>query len=38
MKVDELDELDSKTVFKTYLDPKNSPLGPQKVKSDPKIK
>ena len=27
-----------KNSFQIYLDPKNSPLGPQKVKSDPKIK
>ena len=29
--------VDPKTVFKPYTDPKNSPLGPQKVKNDPKI-
>ena len=30
--------LDSKTVFEPFLNPKNGPLGPQKVKNDPKIK
>ena len=29
---------DSKKVFEPYPDPKNSPLGPQKVKNHPKIK
>merc|ERR1712198_207165 len=29
---------DPKTVFEPYPNPKNSPLGPQKVKNDPKIK
>ena len=29
---------DPKTVFEPYPDPKNSPLGLQKVKNDPKIK
>ena len=29
---------DPKTVFEPYRNPKNSPLGPQKVKNDPKIK
>ena len=29
---------DPKTVFKPYPDPKNSPLGPKKLKNDPKIK
>ena len=28
----------TKTVFEPYPDPKNSPLGPQKVKSDHKIR
>ena len=27
-----------KTVVEPYPNPKNSPLGPQKVKNDPKIK
>ena len=26
------------TVFKPYPNPKNNPLGPQKLKNDPKIK
>ena len=26
------------TIFEPYSDPKNSPLGPRKVKNDPKIK
>ena len=30
--------VDPKTVFEPYPNPKNSPLGPQKVKKDPKIK
>ena len=30
--------VDPKTVFERYPDPKNSPLGPQKVLNDPKIK
>ena len=30
--------VDSKIIFEPYLDPKNSPLGPQNVKNDPKIK
>ena len=29
---------DPKTVFEPYPNPKNSPLGPQNVKNDPKIK
>ena len=29
---------DPKTVFEPYSNSKNSPLGPQKVKNDPKIK
>ena len=29
---------DPKTVFEPYPNPKNSPLGPQKVKNYPKIK
>ena len=29
---------DPKTVFEPYPNPKNSPLWPQKVKNDPKIK
>ena len=29
---------DPKTVFEPYPNPKNSPLGPQKVKNEPKIK
>ena len=29
--------VDPKTVFEPYPDPKNSPLGPQKVKNDPKF-
>ena len=29
---------DPKTVFEPYPNPKNIPLGPQKVKNDPKIK
>ena len=29
---------DPKTVFESYPNPKNGPLGPQKVKNDPKIK
>ena len=28
---------DRKTVFEPFPNPKNSPLGPQKVKNDPKI-
>ena len=30
--------IDPKAVFETYPSPKNSPLGPPKEKSDPKIK
>ena len=30
--------VDPKTVVEPYSNPKNSPLGPQKVKNDPKIK
>ena len=30
--------VDPKTVFQPYPDPKNCPLGAQKVKKDPKIK
>ena len=30
--------VDPKTVFEPFPNPKNSPLGPQKVKNDPKIK
>jgi len=30
--------VDSKIDFEPYPDPKNSPLRPQKVKSDPKMK
>ena len=30
--------VDPKTVLEPYHDPKNSPLEPQKVKNDPKIK
>ena len=30
--------VDPKSFFEPYPDPKNSPLGPQKVKNDPKIK
>ena len=30
--------VDPKTAFKTYPNPKNSPLGPQKAKNDPKIR
>ena len=30
--------MDPKTVFEPYPKPKNSPLGPQKVKNKPKIK
>ena len=30
--------VDPKTVFEPYPNPKNSPLGLQKVKNDPKIK
>ena len=30
--------IDPKTVFEPYPKPKNSPLGPQKVKNDPKLK
>ena len=30
--------MDPKTVFEPYPKPKNSPLGPQKVKNNPKIK
>ena len=30
--------VDPKIVAKPYPDPENSPLGPQKVKNDPKIK
>jgi len=30
--------VDPKTVVKPYPNPKNSPLGPQKIKNDPKIK
>ena len=30
--------IDPKTVFEPYPKPKNSPLGPQKVKNNPKIK
>ena len=30
--------VEPKTVFEPYPNPKNSPLGPQKVKNDPKIK
>ena len=37
MKVVQLHEY-PKTVVELYSNPKNSPLGPKKVKSDPKIK
>ena len=30
--------VDPKIVFEPYPDPKNIPLGPQKIKSDPKFK
>ena len=30
--------IDPKAVFETYPNLKNSPLGPEKVKNDPKIK
>ena len=30
--------IDHKTVFEPFLNPKNSPLGPQTVKNSPKIK
>ena len=30
--------IDPKTVFEPYPNPKNSPVGPQKVINDPKIK
>ena len=30
--------VEPKTDFEPYTDPKNIPLGPQKVKNDPKIK
>ena len=30
--------VDPKTVFELYIEPKNSPLGSQKFKDDPKIK
>ena len=30
--------VDPKTVLEPYQDPKNSPLGPEKLKNDPKIK
>ena len=39
MKVVQLHELSRpKTVVEPYPNPRNSPLGPQKVKNDPKIK
>ena len=38
MKVVQLHKKDPKTVFEPFLNPKNSPLGPQKVKNDPEIK
>ena len=37
MKVVQLHEY-PKTFFEPHTDPKNIPLGPQKVKNDPKIK
>ena len=37
MKVVQLHGL-TKTVSKLYIEPKNSPLGPQKAKTDPQIK
>ena len=30
--------MDPKTIFESHIEPKISPLGPQKVKNDPKIK
>ena len=38
MKVVQLHDLTPKTVFDPFPNPKYSPLGPQKVKNDPKIK
>ena len=38
MKVVQLHNETSKQFFDPYSNPKNSPLGPQKVKNDPKIK
>ena len=35
MKVVQLHEWTPKTVFEPHIEPKNSPLGPQKVKNDP---
>ena len=37
MKIVKLNESTQK-FFELFLNPKNSPLGPQKVKKDPKIK
>ena len=31
-------QVDPKTVYEPYIEPKNSPLGSQKFKDDPKIK
>ena len=38
MKAVQLHNSDPKTVVEPYSNPKNSPLGPKKVKNDPKIK
>ena len=38
MKVVQPHNSDPKTIVKSYSNPKKSPLGPQKVKNDPKIK
>ena len=37
-KMMEGNEVDPQKVFEPYSELKNSPLGPQKVKNDPKIK
>ena len=38
MKVIQLHEWDPKTVFEPHIEPKNSQLGFQKVKNNPKMK
>ena len=38
MTVVQLHDGTRKHLFEPHIEPKNSPLGPQKVKNDPKIK
>ena len=38
MKIVQLNESIPQKLFELFLNPKNSPLGPKKVKKDPKIK